>query len=38
MIVDMGASDGVRTEGRDYITADGDVVEFRHGNISGGKR
>ncbi|AUS78272.1 redox-regulated ATPase YchF [Actinoalloteichus sp. AHMU CJ021] len=26
----------VRMEGKDYVMADGDVVEFRHGNTSGG--
>jgi len=28
----------VRMEGKDYVMADGDVVEFRTGITSGGKR
>jgi len=28
----------VRMEGKDYIMADGDVVEFRTGLTSGGKK
>jgi GTP-binding protein ychF len=28
----------VRMEGKDYIMADGDVVEFRSGLTSGGKK
>lgn len=28
----------VRLEGKDYVMADGDVVEFRHGATSGGKK
>jgi ribosome-binding ATPase len=28
----------VRLEGKDYVMADGDVVEFRHGGTSGGKK
>ncbi|WP_199044143.1 redox-regulated ATPase YchF [Glycomyces salinus] len=27
----------VRMEGKDYVMRDGDVVEFRHGNTSGGR-
>ena len=28
----------VRMEGKDYVMADGDVVEFRSGLTSGGKK
>jgi hypothetical protein len=28
------AAGKVRMEGKDYVMADGDVVEFRHGNPS----
>ena len=31
------AAGKVRMEGKDYVMADGDVVEFRHGQASGGK-
>lgn len=31
------AAGRVRMEGKDYVMADGDVVEFRHGQASGGK-
>jgi ribosome-binding ATPase len=31
------AAGKVRMEGKDYVMADGDVVEFRHGQTSGGK-
>jgi ribosome-binding ATPase YchF (GTP1/OBG family) len=29
------AAGKVRMEGKDYVMADGDVVEFRHGGTSG---
>ncbi len=32
------AAGKVRLEGKDYIMRDGDVCEWRHGNVSGGKK
>ncbi len=32
------AAGKVRMEGKDYVMADGDVVEFRSGLTSGGKK
>jgi hypothetical protein len=32
------AAGKVRMEGKDYVMADGDVVEFRHGSTSGSKK
>jgi len=35
---DAKAAGKVRIEGKDYVMADGDVVEFRHGSTSSGKK
>lgn len=35
---DAKAAGKVRMEGKDYVMADGDVVEFRHGSTSSGKK
>ncbi|WP_299058441.1 DUF933 domain-containing protein, partial [uncultured Actinomyces sp.] len=37
-IAEARAHGRVRMEGKDYVMADGDVVEFRTGLTSGGKR
>ena len=37
-VADARAAGKVRMEGKDYIMADGDVVEFRSGLTSGGKK
>ncbi len=37
-MADARAAGRVRMEGKDYVMADGDVVEFRHNTTSGGKK